>query len=142
MADYQARFEDCACLAHRFARQWLSVTSDSYIIHATPVVGGVGAGSYMAKYLMKGFMDSSRETALGMKRRWSSSRGWPGSGKLMLARTLEEGWYEIEFVFGHVDVERLGGPAYLLERIGDDIVKAAAERNSIRRLLKLGGHHD
>ncbi len=128
-------FDRCACLSHTLARQWLDVTKDSRIVHAVPVIGASGAGSYMAKYLLKGFGEERHLQALGMQRRWSSGRGWPGSGKLCLSQTLRGGWRRVEWRAGHVPEEKIGGPKYLLERSGSDIAVALAEKRRKRGLV-------
>ncbi len=99
---YLARFDSCECLAHALARHWYAVTGDSFIVHTTPVLGGGGAGAYMAKYLAKTFGAEDRFKALGMRRRWSSSRGWPGSGRQRLGPTVHEGWEERVFSYNRV----------------------------------------
>ncbi len=96
---YERRFETCECLAHSIARHWYAVTGDSYVVHATPVLGPRGAAAYMAKYLAKTFGNEGRLKSLGMARRWSSSRGWPGAGRQRLAPTVHEGWYERVFSY-------------------------------------------
>ena len=93
---YRKRFDTCECLAHRFAREWFGVTGDSYIVHGTDVYSARGAGGYMAKYLLKGF-DGERARALGMRRRWSTSKGWPGSGHMELD---VDGWLVRNFQYG------------------------------------------
>ncbi len=99
---YERRFETCDCLAHTMARHWYAVTGDSYIIHATPVLGSNGAATYMAKYLAKTFGNEGRAKALGMRRRWSSGRGWPGAARQRLAPTVDEDWYETIYRFARV----------------------------------------
>lgn len=99
---YERRFETCDCTAHDIARHWYAVTGDSYIVHTTPVVGAYGAAGYMAKYLVKTFGQEREAKALGMSRRWSSSRGWPGAGRIRLAPTLDEGWKERIFTYSKV----------------------------------------
>ncbi len=96
------------------------MTGDSYIVHVNPVVGAWKAGSYMAKYMVKEF-ESERAKTLGMARRWSSSRGWPGSGRLCLAQTERGGWTRSSFRFGNVDSDIVGGPAHLMRRSGDNL---------------------
>ncbi len=131
-ARYQRRFHNCDCVAHEFARHWLAVTRDSYIVHGVPVVGAEGAASYMAKYLVKGFMRADRQELSGMLRRWSSSRGWPGNSDLHLAQTDGAGWEERLFRPGRVEEEFLGGPEDLMERSGEDLVKAMREKKTLK----------
>ena len=81
-------------MAHTFGRAWYEVMGDSWNVHANPVEGGKDPGEYMAKYLRKTFGMEGRAKELGMARRWSSSRGWPGRGRMRLEPTVEEDWYE------------------------------------------------
>jgi len=118
--EYRNGFDSCACLAHRVARQWYKVTGDTYIVHATEVSGTETAGAYMAKYLDKGF-DGSRARELGMGRRWASSRGWPGNGRLRLLQTERGGWSRTSWAPHHVDEDILGGDAALMVRSGTDL---------------------
>ena len=102
-AVYLRRLLDgCECLAHRFSRVWYGVTGDSFMVHASPVAGGRDPGDYMGKYLDKSF-DAERAKALGMRRRWSSSRGWPGSGRMRLEPTLEDDWKVVEYQKGRLE---------------------------------------
>jgi len=110
----------CECLAHRWATLWRQVTGDSWIVHATEVAGAEGAGAYMAKYLQKEF-DGERAKALGMARRWSSSRGWPGNGRRRLRQTERGGWSRAVWAAHHVGEDILGGPEDLLVRTGNDL---------------------
>ncbi len=131
---YNRRWDRCGCLAHRWARQWYIVTGDSYIVHAMPVVGAVRAGAYMAKYMGKEF-DGTRAEELGMARRWSSSRGWPGNGRLRLAQTEKGGWDRHQFAPGHWPDDVVGGPEDLLQRTGDDLTREMSEKTSRRRFV-------
>ena len=141
MRKYRARFDNCACLSHRFARPWKEVTGDSYMVFATEVVGAAGAGGYMGKYLDKTFGMEDRLRAVGMQRRWSSSRGWPGSGRLRLAQSsrgggtlrvdgTESGWSHREYLEGHLSEEVMGGPEWLMEREGNSVAVALAKKRS------------
>ena len=132
------RFADCDCLSHAFSREWKEVTGDSWIVHAVPVTGAAGAGAYMAKYLAKEF-DAERGKELGMRRRYSTSRGWPGSGKLKLAAS---DWDLIMCIPGHKTegeftndpalVERVGPPA--VKKVFDDWSAERGPREIVRRL--------
>lgn len=135
------KMEECECLAHMVARTWWSVTGDSYIVHTVGVTGAKGAGAYMAKYMTKAF-SLERSMALGMKRRWSTSQGWPGSGKLQLVQTVERGWGSVEYLAMTVDKSLLGqykrdgtraSQDDLLERTGPEgIVEVARKRKYAR----------
>jgi len=131
---YRRLFDSCECLAHKWAREWFAVTGDAYIVHATEVVGAEGAGAYMAKYLQKEF-DGARAEELGMARRWSSSRGWPGSGRLRLAQTEKGGWRRTAWAPHHVGEDIAGGPADLMERTGDDLTRARSVESARRKFV-------
>ena len=133
---WKRRFDSCSCIAHEFARHWWAITGDSWIVHGTPVYGAEGAASYMAKYLTKGFLREDREEQLGMVRRWSSSRGWPGSSNLHLRQTDEGGWEERLFRPGRVEERFVGGPEDLMERVGDNLTLARSKKNVDRRNIK------
>jgi len=135
---YRRRFDSCACLSHRLARVWKAVTHDSYVVHSTPVFAGEGAGSYMGKYLGKTFGMEGRMEALGMARRWSTSRGFP---KWDLGLKNKE-WVQIMHHPGFGSVEE-AGDAELLERDGSDIVKEIAARrsNPARKYIRKAGKH-
>lgn len=137
---YVRRWDSCDCLAHEFSRAWYSVTGDSYIVHAMEVLGARGAASYMAKYLAKTFGAEDRHKALGMSRRWSSSRGWPGSGRMRLAPSEDGGWKERVFAYGHLGAEMVEPGTFL--RVGNERTVAFFEEKArlrgpkaIRRLL-------
>ncbi len=101
--DFTRVFDSCGCLSHELSRVWYAVTGDSYIVHAMPVSGAAGAASYLAKYLAKTHFDSQeRLDALGMSRRWSTSRNWPGDKRLRLKRTDEGGWFQKAFTYGRM----------------------------------------
>ena len=106
-----------------------------------PVTGAAGAASYLGKYLSKSFGSEGRRAMLGMSRRWSSSRGWPGSGRVRLAQTDRGGWIDHRFAYEHGVTEETG-PRYLRERAGSEVLKAVMERrgkkvglNTVRRYL-------
>ena len=127
---FRREFDKCGCMSHRASRAWYEVTGDSYIVHAIPVYSAKGAASYLANYVKKDF-DKVRGEAYGMKRRWSTSHGWPGSGRLRLAHTE---WVRRDFVGGKF--ENLGGPDDLLERAGNPVALYLAEKKKRERPLK------
>ncbi len=134
-AAYQASAAaGCECLAHEMSRAWFAVTHDSWMVHAIPVTSGKGAGGYMAKYMGKEF-DGERAQALGMQRRWSTSRGWPGSGRLRLRATLRQDWVRTTFRYGHVESDIEGGPVDLLEREGDSLDAERSRQRAVQRFL-------
>lgn len=132
---FRKRAGSCNCIAHEFSRHWEMVTGDSYIVHGREVVGVADAASYLSKYLKKSFLRSNREERLGMLRRWSSSRGWPGNAQLRLRYTEEREWAERQFRPGRVDPELLGGPDDLMVRVGEDLVRALRDKTADKRNL-------
>lgn len=136
---FQDAMPSCLCVAHRFARQWLEVTNDSWIIHAMPVSSALGAGHYLAKYISKTLGRDNRSVVSGMRRRWSSSRGWPGSGRLRLARSESaggRGWDSVSFGYGFLAPSLAGGPEDLLVRSGLSITGGLAKRAHDFRQIK------
>jgi len=132
---YLERFNSCACLSHRAARAWKAITG-SYIVHAIEVSGAKGAGRYMGKYLHKTFLDPV------FTRRWATSHGWPGAGKLQLKQTMEGGWEKREFWYGKFEhgahyssreLEERGGPQWALDRL-EARNKKRMMREIVRRL--------
>ncbi len=130
--DYERRFETCDCLAHSIARHWYAVTGDSYIIHTTPVLGAGGAAAYMAKYLSKTFGNEGRLKALGMRRRWSSARGWPGAGRQRLSPTVHEGWYERIFSYNRVPEGKEDSGTFSKESMNDAVREYFEKREAQR----------
>ena len=138
--EYERGRASCECLAHDFSRAWFAVTGDSYIVHTIPVYGAGGAASYMAKYLAKTFGEEDRFKALGMARRWSSSKGWPGTGRLRLAPSEGEGWKERVFSYGSLQADLVDVGTF--DRVGDENTRAYFQKRSVeaqigdlRRLL-------
>lgn len=87
---------------------WREVTGDSWIVHTVPVLGRRGAGSYLAKYMAKDHVQRGALVAAGFNRRWSTSRGWPGGGRIRLAQSKSAGgpgWDRINLIWG-----KLTGP--------------------------------
>ncbi len=133
---YDRRFDSCECMAHRIAYQWRKLTGDSRIVHANPVSEAAKAASYLCKYLDKDF-DGTRAANLGMARRWSSSRGWPGRGRLRLLQT-ERGWDRVSFANGHLTATLLGGSDSLTARNGNDLTARIEKRASRQRFISIG----
>lgn len=131
-------FDTCPCVSHRVSREWHAITGDSFICHVVPVVSPKGAGAYMGKYLLKTF-DGDRAKALGMARRWSTSHGWPGTGRLRLKQTEEGGWIKRQYKPGRLhddqvegDMERTGNPLQIL--LQKSSVTKAKQYEIIRRI--------
>ncbi len=132
---FRRRFGSCDCLAHEYARSWWKVTGDSWIVHGMPVSGARRAGAYLAKYMGK-VLAEGRLESVGMSRRWSSSRGWPGRGRLRLAQTTKEGgWDRTAYKSGHWDDDVVGGPEDLLVRDGDNLTEALSVEAGRRRFV-------
>lgn len=133
---YRQRFDTCDCLAHRFARPWKEVTGDTYIVHAERIWSPEKAAVYLCKYMFKDF-DGPRALELGMERRWSSSRGWPGTGRLGL---VYKDWQLIMVHPGMRGEEGSNDPA-LTEREGPAALMELATKwgrtRSARKLIKV-----
>jgi len=138
----------CGCVAHVVGRAWASVqVGESYIVHATPVKSNWGAGSYLAKYMEKEFGEE-RASALGMARRWSTSRSWPREPRARLEQSLRlEGWKRTSWRVGHVEEleglhpdDRLPGVTFDLgKRIETESQKKRKNKASARRLVRMIG---
>ena len=133
------------CVEHEWSRAWFEATADSYVVDARPVLGAAGAAHYLGKYLTKAM--GSRETlvALGFSRRWSRSQNWP-TGDVYL-RGTELGWDHTEWSWKGGDgygyaaaAAQKDQNAYMLERLGDDVVRDIANKGRKRKLAnKLKG---
>ncbi len=137
---FRRRLSSCDCLSHVVSRAWLEVTGDSYICHATPVLGAAGAASYMAKYLGKTLTHRTELVAMGFVRRWSTSRGWPGNGRMRLAQSKPHGagWERHDFIPGGIGKLMMEeNPEWLEERIGPDLVKQLELKRNKKRVQGL-----
>lgn len=135
-SEYIRRIPSCDCVAHIFARAWLAVTGDSFMCFAIEVDNAVGAGGYLAKYVDKTFVDREWKG-----RRYTTSRQWPGGGKLQLRVTLEGGWDHIRMwpgaKFGGMGEKQLNPhEADLLDRVGTDLMFAIRRRISRKAAKK------
>lgn len=148
---FSERLARCDCLAHAMGRAWKEVTSDSWMVHAVECTGAAGAGGYMAKYLGKEF-DGGRAAALGMQRRWSTSHGWPGTGKMEMKRTSSWGWHSVEYQPGYLDPTAAGcydlaGRKVPMNELGDrrgppilaKVVKAKRREAGIKKIESMLG---
>ena len=129
---YRKRLTHCTCVSHRLARAWQEVTLDFYIVHAREIDGPLKAAWYMSKYLKKTFLAEDRLRDFGMKRRWSSSRGWPGNARLKLAH---EDWSLIMHLPGHKGKEG-SSDLTLLERQGTDLAQAMGAKRKKASVVK------
>lgn len=140
---YRKHFDTCDCLSHSLARPWFQVTGDSYIVHTVRVLWSAGAAAYMAKYLDKSFGMEGRLRAIGMSRRWSSSRGWPGSGRLRLKQTVTGGWSRREYYpKAHLQEGEAKGEGSIMERVGPELLMKLTEARRhdtmARKILRYG----
>lgn len=128
-----SRWYTCECLSHKASRIWWEITKDSWNTHVVPVLGERGAAAYMGKYLGKGF-------ALANGRRWSSSRGWPGAGRMRLQATVDDddGWVVRTYFEGHLDDMYVDDS---IARAGTRLEKAYHQLEQKRSTVrKLGGY--
>lgn len=141
-ARFLRRLETCLCLAHEFARHWYSITKDSFVVFSVEVAGASGAGAYLAKYMDKMFHMRREMESAGFKRRWSASRGWPGSGGLQLRATVEGMWKYVRFTKdGNFSLSIPGTDSSLLERVGTDLELELGKKADKRRIVKMLGRY-
>ncbi len=140
---HKKRMRTCLCAGHQIARSWNSITHDSYIVHAEPVLTAPGAGRYLAKYLSKGYGSRGLLPALGVKRRWSCSQNYPRGirPRLRLSKPYGPGWPVLNLKYGRESERPFGGPQHLLEKVGDDLAlllsaksEEKAHQQTVRRL--------
>lgn len=141
---FQAGLESCKCLSHELSRAWNRVVPDTWLVHTVPVEGPAGAAGYMLKYLAKGYKQHGNLDRLGFKRRWSSSRGWPGTGRIILRGTEEKAWARVDWNSGKKPIAHLEAQPddhRLLERVGRKQSLADAEKigraSQIKRLKRM-----
>lgn len=121
IGDWFRRDRDCACLSHRLSRIWEQVTGDSWVVYLVEVSGGGGAAGYLSKYMAKTHEQRALLWEAGFSRRWSTSKGWPGGGRIRLRQTERGGWKARDMhSFGTTkpnppDLEVRVGPAWALE---------------------------
>lgn len=134
------RMDTCGCLSHVWSRHWLAVTGDSYIVHATAVLGPKGAGWYLLKYMAKTHSQREAMEGRGFKRRWSSSRSWPGGGRLRLWQTTHGGWVHHGWAKGRPEpIFVAQNDPDLLRRDGENLTLILAkQRNKVNALRKIG----
>lgn len=132
------RMEACGCLSHAMARAWQAVTTTSYIVFVVPVTNPRGAGAYLAKYMVKDMAAYWQMRRRGFHRRWSTSRGWPGNGRL---RLIETDWTHHEFYDGWTSRRPEGAePLSMMEMTGPPALLEAVNRQAKeRKARKLRG---
>ncbi len=135
---FMRRMASCTCVSHAMSRLWWAITGDSYIVHAEPVLSATRAANYISKYIAKTMHSREPFEAVGIYRRWSSSRGFPGAGRLRLAQTDRTGWQRLEYQHGALNfgwtAKELSAP-YLLERNGEDLRMRLTDQKSTQRAI-------
>lgn len=151
---YRHRWASCQCVAHMLSRAWYAVTGDSWIVDVSSVRSRKKSGDYLGKYLQKG--DRFGLEALGFTRRWSSSKGWAGTGRIRLRQSKEAGgpgWERNDWsTSGHDLAGKVWDPETsagrendpLLDRVGPDLVFKLTEEREKGRVLKIlrSGSHE
>ncbi len=131
--EFKRRFETCECYSHEMSRVWYSITGDSYICHVTPVTSHKSSGSYLAKYMMKKPEDRMYlEAVYQVKRRFSSSRGWPAGARVRLnySKPVGPGWDRVSMIPGRGLAMVKGGPSWMQHKRGDVAMLAMSKRRS------------
>jgi hypothetical protein len=85
------RNKQCDCLEHRLSAAWSRITRDSYVVNISKIVNPSRTAGYIGKYMAKTIHHRRQLAALGFKRAWSRSRGWPFD-QIRLAQTEQGGW--------------------------------------------------
>lgn len=124
---YRERLESCECVAHTFARSWSRVQrGESYLVHAIAVSSAKGAGKYLAKYMGKAQGGVVNHNT-GMKRRWSTSRGWPAEKRVRLVGSIDgDGWTRRSWA---------AGPVRDWDELQKAVAKNPANRNAGERRM-------
>jgi len=91
----------------------------------------------MGKYLAKTFAAQSRHEALGMTRRWSSSRDWPGSGRIRLEPSLTSDWKERIFYNKKLETEHVDRGTFTKVGSSDEMVAYFAKKAERQRSEKI-----
>ena len=121
----------CSCVSHALSAMWREVTGDSWVVHAVPVLGRRGAGSYLAKYMAKDHVQREALIEAGFNRRWSTSRGWPGGGRIRLAQSNSAGgpgWDRVDMIPGKIGRYVPADETGLDRKVGPPALAAYFER--------------
>lgn len=114
-------------MATRENHQVVSFITDTRAVYST-----TGAGSYLAKYLVKGQRHREELARLGFTRRFSRSPGWPSDEPLRRKGTELEKWTKVVWTAGVSDLGlqeiRRTAAHPLLERVGGRHYLAMADR--------------
>lgn len=133
---------DIDCLEHRITKLWYRITGDSYVTDCREVTHAKGAGSYIGKYLAKGFDAAEFLKREGFARRWARSRNWPVVDKLQLEATTTKSWSHTDFIYkGRAGAYLLAAEASdddcapLAKRVGSRMAFANAEKLDRKRKI-------
>lgn len=131
--------EDCRkdCLIHEWGLEWFKLTT-AYVVDAKRIYNPEGAARYLAKYLVKGFLDRENLSELGFGRRYSMSRNWPRGESLRLRGSVDGSWESTEIIprwFKKEEMEercrRSEGSVYT-ESVGDNLLLEIGQRTAQR----------
>lgn len=131
----------CDCVLHEVGKLWFKETT-AFVTDAAKVFNPAGACRYLAKYLVKGFIDRTRLEELGYGRRYSMARNWDRGEKLQLRGSKEDIWESIEIIPRWYREEQLKGleeasqTAYFCESVGDLVSLEIVAKNRRRMKLK------
>jgi len=131
------RDRSCVCLLHEVGFIWWEATN-AFVVDVEQIYNPAGAVRYLAKYLVKGFLDRQSLEDLGYSRRYSMSRNWPRGEALRLRGSSEDRWEKIEIIPGwyrndvQERLEALSRGARLLESVGDDLTLEIAGRRRLK----------
>jgi len=95
-------------------------------VHAIAVSSAKGAGKYLAKYMGKAQGGVVNHNT-GMKRRWSTSRGWPAEKRVRLVGSIDgDGWTRRSWA---------AGPVRDWDELQKAVAKNPANRNAGERRM-------
>lgn len=138
----------CDCLAHVWSKRWDRITGhESFIVDAERVYSSAGIGSYLCKYLVKGFADREGLLALGFSRRWACSRNWIREYDVQTrgaiegyshVRTIERSSVKMNDVMRRWVEEDREDERLIIEGVdaGDWIRQTRRERSKLKQLKK------
>lgn len=142
---YSEKFmeEECACILHEVGQIWRDQT-EAFVTDAERVYSPAGACRYLAKYLVKGFIDRERLKELGFARRYSMARNWDRGERIQLRGSKEEIWESTEVLPRWYrdeelrELQKLSEKAYYIESVGDpvslEIVAKARRRSELKKV--------
>lgn len=127
------------CLTHEFAKAWLDVSGDSFVVDCRKGYSAGRLANYLGKYLTKSFSDRENLKAMGFIRRYSRSQNWPSVPKLETVVQKAGGWDKVEIVQNSDNWTKWKQRAAadrdstLLERVGDDLTEIIAKKRDRMR---------